>query len=989
MNSPADRPFDAIVIGTGFGGAVVACRLAQAGLHICVLERGRRYESSEPVPGQEPESDFPQLPASDRVAPDFARWAWSGDQGLWDVVDAGGAQIVQAAGYGGGSLICANVHLRAPTDVFMHASWPAGYDAAALGDYYDRAAGMLDIKPITAAPFSLIKTDQLKKAADALERGADFFHPPLAVSFENRKNAFGKAQGACRACGECDTGCRYRAKNTLDLNYLAVVDAAPNAEVRTLAEALLITELGERAKDGYEVEYRDHLQGRETLRVRARHVFVCAGAVGSTALLLDSKRAASQQADKNQPKRGLPRLDASGQLGRNYFLNADALGIVYDARLAPDANGEARARVLKPTMGPVITGAIVHRDEVANTWLLLQDGGFPKAFARHVGLMRAPLMLRRNRYERRSTEDTHGNAIPVIAPTYPNDLPHKLPAPVEPLPIGDAGGIPGGPLTSQVDGLLRLAQVGELAKTIPSDVKSAVSALREEFDPLRIEEMNEISKGTRDRLADASARSLARICTLCLTNEPPTLLLRVIGPMLRWAYRKAAPSEQIAQATEQTMIARYGLDNPMTIARKVSRFLLGFDDDHKAHSEHAMVLLAMGRDDAPAVLRRNADDALELELALKPAAPVYSQQERLMRDLAATLNGKLRVNPAWAFGRKPITVHGQGGCRMADDEDSGVTDAHGMVFGHPGLFVLDGAILPTSVGVNPSATIAAVAERNIEWFLEQQKGELPEPAWATLDAEQTTAWKARAKAWTLTPPRGTGLSAVSQPLGVEFDEEMSGYLAPVPEPDPEDDDAYEAAEIAGRPDRSVSVALTVQVQDIAQFTSDMQHTATVTGEASVVTPELSGMFAIEGTLRLFPISLNQAVGRMEYALRLLEKPAPKGAPGAQPKVIAKLDGYKRVRDDSGPDVWRDTTTLFATLTPQHGAAPASHGVLHVAMNRFLTAELPSFRVLGTDDPARIVWALSAFNAYFFKSVQRVYVPQLNKAVDLLDSIGLR
>lgn len=51
---------------------------------------------------------------------------------------------------------------------------------------------------------------------------------------------------------------------------------------------------------------------------------------------------------------------------------------------------------------------------------------------------------------------------------------------------------------------------------------------------------------------------------------------------------------------------------------------------------------------------------------------------------------------------------------MADSPENGVTDANGEVYEYPGLFVLDGSILPSATGVNPAHTIAAVAERNIE-----------------------------------------------------------------------------------------------------------------------------------------------------------------------------------------------------------------------------------------------------------------------------------
>lgn len=76
----------------GIGGAITARRPTQAGLRICVLGRGRRYESPEPEMGEEPESDFPQLTATDRIARDIARRRRGADQGLWDVLDAGDAR---------------------------------------------------------------------------------------------------------------------------------------------------------------------------------------------------------------------------------------------------------------------------------------------------------------------------------------------------------------------------------------------------------------------------------------------------------------------------------------------------------------------------------------------------------------------------------------------------------------------------------------------------------------------------------------------------------------------------------------------------------------------------------------------------------------------------------------------------------------------------------------------------------------------------------
>jgi len=199
--------YDAVVIGTGFGGAVSGCRLAQAGLAVGIFERGRRY----------PMGSFPR-----NWRNPLDGWLWSREQGLFDVKPINEMLVVQGAGYGGGSLIYANVHLRAPKEVFA-AGWPAGYSRAALDPYYDLVAYMLDITPISEKqPLGLpVKTKRMKEVAERLGRREQFCLPNLAVDFSapgvTHKNKFGVDQQGCNHCGECDIGCNLHAKNTLDL----------------------------------------------------------------------------------------------------------------------------------------------------------------------------------------------------------------------------------------------------------------------------------------------------------------------------------------------------------------------------------------------------------------------------------------------------------------------------------------------------------------------------------------------------------------------------------------------------------------------------------------------------------------------------------------------------------------------------------------------------------------------------------------------------
>jgi cholesterol oxidase len=79
--------------------------------------------------------------------------------------------------------------------------------------------------------------------------------------------------------------------------------------------------------------------------------------------------------------------------------------------------------------------------------------------------------------------------------------------------------------------------------------------------------------------------------------------------------------------------------------------------------------------------------------------------------IARAGGGELLREKEWSDNRRILSVHPLGGCRMATSSSAGVVDYRGMAFNYPGLFVIDGSVLPGAVGVNPALTIAAVAER--------------------------------------------------------------------------------------------------------------------------------------------------------------------------------------------------------------------------------------------------------------------------------------
>jgi cholesterol oxidase len=98
-------------------------------------------------------------------------------------------------------------------------------------------------------------------------------------------------------------------------------------------------------------------------------------------------------------------------------------------------------------------------------------------------------------------------------------------------------------------------------------------------------------------------------------------------------------------------------------------------------------------------------------------APSYLPQAQLLTETFARVSGGTPSNalPETLLGAA-TTAHVLGGCVMGGDARSGVVSDSGEVFGYPGLYVMDASIVPANVGVNPSLTITAMAERCMSLF---------------------------------------------------------------------------------------------------------------------------------------------------------------------------------------------------------------------------------------------------------------------------------
>jgi cholesterol oxidase len=333
--------YDAVVVGSGFGGGITACRLAEAGLRVCVLERGRRFE-----PG-----DFPDSPEQAPLA--FWHHALN-PGGMFDLRLMKDLSVLTAVGVGGGSLVYANVQLRAPASVFEEPAWPEAITGDELDRYYLRTEEALQPRETPPRPDGrpLAKV----RAFDALGRhvGREATLLPLAVHFgEDRRHPFsGVLQHGCDNLGRCDTGCPLLAKNTVDITYIARAEAH-GAEVYPLHEVLTIAP-PDGGSSNWRVGFRN-LQDKARGVLGAPLVVLAAGTIGSSRLLLKNRR----------------RLDRlSPALGSRFSGNGDALGLALD----PSAADVAGARTED---GPSMTSRIDYTDERG---FMVADGGLPGNF---------------------------------------------------------------------------------------------------------------------------------------------------------------------------------------------------------------------------------------------------------------------------------------------------------------------------------------------------------------------------------------------------------------------------------------------------------------------------------------------------------------------------------------------------------------------------------------------------------------------------------
>lgn len=264
--------YDVVIIGSGFGGSVAALRLTEKGYKVCVLEAGARFADN-----------------------DFAKTSWElkkflffpkiGLKGIQRIDLLRNVMVMSGAGVGGGSLVYANTLYRPPVSFYNTGSWAGIADWQRLLDpYFTQAEKMLGV---VTNPFFSPSDDALSRLAQRAGKGDTFRLTPVGVHFgeagKTVRDPFFGGKGpdrtGCLNCGECMTGCRHGAKNTLVKNYLYLAENG-GAEVRELTTVTDIID----GKDGFTIKTRS-TSGRGRGTITAKQVVVAAGALGTAKLL--------------------------------------------------------------------------------------------------------------------------------------------------------------------------------------------------------------------------------------------------------------------------------------------------------------------------------------------------------------------------------------------------------------------------------------------------------------------------------------------------------------------------------------------------------------------------------------------------------------------------------------------------------------------------------------------------------------------------------
>ncbi|KAJ3129371.1 hypothetical protein HK100_008664 [Physocladia obscura] len=638
--------WDAVVIGSGYGASVAAVRFLQKhpGTQIALLERGREW-----IPGDFPET--PETAVEEMNLTVGPRGYHVGKRnGLYDLRVYPDLVALVGCGLGGGSLINASVMIEPHPLVFKAKQWPNAlkgeFSSKSFQKYYQRARDILGVATYPENNQSkyppLSKLEALKATVASLENEAEKednnsqYFPwikseltPLDVAFEDTENDAGFIKPACNLCGNCISGCNTGAKGALNTTVLAKAwklgaQIYVNKRVTNISREVDF----ESGSNVWVIHVIDALTESE-IKVRARNVFLGAGAMGSTEILMRSTS-----------------LKLSKTLGKGYSGNGDSMGGAVGVKTPivtfgnPSSADDAQNSKLSP--GPCIT-SVAKIDNSLN----------PR------GPELVDTEMNRQNLQIKSEESFFFPSIERVK-TFFNSLVNDL---------HFAGS--------------------------PSEASNATAA--HQSADLDIEDL-------------LSNQMVIEDCSI------PYALRPFFSPVV-----KLATLLQHMTRLETT------LEHSEAVMESLRTWISDTKPHHTDNLSHVQTYLVMSHDDPS----KSGTMQLDAETGAFSVSWKHWRDQRnypLANGVMNLAGGAMQQdyfipNPTIEQMDRSVSVHSLGGCCMADSVERGVTNDHGQVYAdgegegvvYEGLYVVDGAIVPRSLGINPALTITALAERVMEY----------------------------------------------------------------------------------------------------------------------------------------------------------------------------------------------------------------------------------------------------------------------------------
>jgi len=304
------EPIEALVIGSGFGGAVAALRLGQAGVNTVVLERGIRW------PITSAQNTFATFENPD------GRAAWLSTQtlpilggqpinkftGVLEAINGNNMSVLAGAGVGGGSLVYNGITLEPRKELFQRV-FPSTIDFDEMDQvFYPRVLSVLKASfipdDVLATSFYLSTRVNLQQSENAGLFQGKFGR--LNIDWDIVRQEIAGTRRPSAIAGESWYGLNSGAKQSVDHNYLPMAEATGNVQILPLH---VVTDIIARPDSAARFEVLANVidTNGTVLRTQSfacRHLFMAAGSIGTSKLLVRAKAKGTLPALSNSVGQG-------------------------------------------------------------------------------------------------------------------------------------------------------------------------------------------------------------------------------------------------------------------------------------------------------------------------------------------------------------------------------------------------------------------------------------------------------------------------------------------------------------------------------------------------------------------------------------------------------------------------------------------------------------------------------------------------------------